>query len=103
MDTTSIIELIVAIFVVLIFIKFIVSPFIKIILGIIIFLFLLYLLQRLFGFNIDSALAPFGIHSNLNQWVIKSNWIFGPVNYYIDQVKIFANSIWNNFPKSLNQ
>jgi len=102
MDITTIIEIIIAVFVVFIFVKFIVSPFIKILLGIIIFLFLLYLLQRFFGFNIDNALASFGISLDLNKWVVKFNWIFSPANYYIDQARNFANYIWNNIPKSLN-
>ena len=103
MDLTSIIEIAIVIVVIYFFLKFIVSPIIKIIVGIIIFLVLVYLLQRFFGFDLSQVLAPFGISSKLSSWNLNLNWILGPANYYIDQMKNFLNFIWGNFPKSLNQ
>lgn len=100
MDITSLIEIIVVIVVIYFFIKLIVSPIIKAVLGIIIFLAAVYFLQKYFGFNFDRVLAPFGISLNSNKWGLNLNWIFSLANYYIDQAKNFINFIWNNFPKN---
>jgi len=99
MDTTLLIEIIIAVVIVWLFIKFIASPAIKLILGIIIFLFLLYLLQRLFGLDIDRIFASIGIHTNLDNWATKLGSILAPLNPYIDRVKSFFNYIWANVPK----
>ena len=86
MDLTTLIEIIIAAFIIYLFIKFIVSPVVKIILGIIIFIVLVYLLQRFFGLEPDKILAPFGI--SLDKWGLNLNWIQGTVNHYIQQIKI---------------
>jgi hypothetical protein len=103
MDLTSLIEIVIVIVVIYFFIKLIVSPVIKLILGVIIFLVAIYLLQRFFGFNLDQVLAPFGISLNSGKWGLNLNWILGPANYYIDQIKTFLTFIWGNFPKSINK
>ena len=100
MDFTSLIEIIVAIFVIYFFIKLIVSPVIKIILGIIIFLVFIYILQKFFGFNLNQVLTPFGISFNSSKWGLGLNWLLGPINYFIEQIKTFLSFIWGNFPKS---
>ena len=99
MDFTSFIEIIVAIIAAYFLLKFIVSPVIKIIFGIIIIIFLIYLFQRFFSFNIDKVLTPFGISLNLTQWNSIFNWILEPINYYLDQAKNFLFSIFNNLPQ----
>jgi len=101
MDITSFITIIIAVAIIYLLIKFIVSPAVKVISGIIIFLIIISLLQRFFGFNFSQILAPFGISLNLNNWGLNLNWILGPANYYIDQVKNFLNFIWENFFKSI--
>lgn len=103
MDTTSIVEIVIAIVVIYLFIKFIVSPVIKVILGVIIFFFLIYLLQRFFGFSADQILAPFGISFNSGKWALSFNWLLGPANYYISQIEAFAAHAWQNVPKSVIQ
>ena len=100
MDINSLIAIAVAIVVIYFLVKFIVSPVIRIILGIVIFLVLIYISQRFFGFDLDKILAPFGISLNLNKWGSSLNWILGPVNYYIDQIKNFLNFISGNFTKN---
>jgi hypothetical protein len=102
MDIASLIAIIIAIVAIYFFIKLVVSPIIKAILGVVIFLVLIYILQRL-GFNLDNILAPFGISLNLNRWAPNLSWLFGPANYYIDQLKTFLNYIWGNFPKGLSK
>jgi len=101
MDTTLLIEIIAVIVVVYFLIKFIVSPVIKIVIGIIAILLLIFLLQRFFGFDIDKVLSTFGISLNINKWSQSFNWILNPANYYIDQIKNFLLSIWENVPKSI--
>jgi hypothetical protein len=101
MDITSLIEILVVIVVIYFFMKFIVSPIFRLILGIIIFLVLIYLFQRFLGFNFDQILAPFGISLNSSKWGLNLNWLLGPINYCIDQIKTFLSYIWGNFPKSV--
>ena len=103
MDISSLIAIVIAIVAIYFFIKLIVSPIIKAVLGVIIFIAVIYLLQRFFGFNIDQILAPFGISFNLGNWGPGFNWILGPANYYIDQIQNFANFVWGNVIKSYKQ
>lgn len=100
MDTTLFIEIVFAVLIVWLFIKFIVNPVLKIIFGIIIFLFLAYLLQRLFGFSIDKLLEPFGVSLGIDSWISKIEWIFSPLNSFVEKIKSFINYIWANVPKS---
>ena len=99
MDIVTFVEIAVAVLVVYFLIKFIVSPILKIVVGIISILVIVFLLQRFFGFNIDNVLAPLGINLNLNSWISKFNWIFAPFNGYIDQAKGFISFISSNIPK----
>ena len=103
MDTTSIVEIVIAVVVVYFFIKFIVSPVIKAILGVIIFLFLIYLLQRYLGFNLNQVLAPFGISFDPSRWGVSFNWLSGPIDYYINQIENFASHALQNVPKATIQ
>lgn len=93
MNPSTLIEIIIAVFVVFIFIKFIVSPILKIILGIIIFIFLIYLLQRFFGIGADKILAPLGISFNPN-WGSDFNWLPTTINYCWDQAKNFLTQLF---------
>lgn len=101
-DLTSLIEIIAAIAVVYFFLKFIVSPVLKIIFGVIVFIILIYILQKFLGFDTDKVLATFGISFNFDRWAVSLNWILAPINYYIGQAKVFLNYIWVNFPKAKN-
>ncbi|MCX6718528.1 MAG: hypothetical protein NTY81_02935 [Candidatus Staskawiczbacteria bacterium] len=100
MDSTSLIAIIIAIIVIYLFIKFVVSPVLRIIFGVIIFLILIYLLQRFFGLNLDEIFAHFGISLNSSKWGPSLNWLLSPVNYCTDQIISFFNFIWKNVPKS---
>jgi hypothetical protein len=97
-DFTSLIIIVVAIVVAYFFIKFIVSPIIKIITGIIFFLILIYFLQK-FGFNFNKILSPFGISLDLNNWIQNFYWVLNPINYLINQALLFFHFIWQNIPK----
>lgn len=87
MDIQSFIAIAVGIVAIYFFIKFIVSPIIRAVFGVVIFLVIIYLLQRFFGFNLD-------------QWGLNLNWMLNPANHYINQIKNFLIFIWGNFPKN---
>lgn len=93
MDITLIIELIAAIVVAYLLVKFIVSPAIKIIAGIIVFIILLYILQKFFGFNFDKLLSPLGISVPFSL-----DWIFDPIDYIVNQITAFFHAIFKNIP-----
>ena len=99
MDISTLIEIVVVVAVVYFLLKFIVSPIIKIAIGVLSILIMIFLLQRIFGFNIDEVLAHFGISLNLNEWASSLNWILGPANDYIDQAKSLFNGLLQNVPK----
>jgi hypothetical protein len=94
MDFASIIGIIIAVVVIYLFIKFIVSPVLRVAFGVIIFLILIYILQRFFGFNLNQVFGPFGI--NLD-------WILNPTDYFVNQAQNFLNNIWQNIPKTFNK
>lgn len=98
MDFTQLITIIVAVAIIYLIIKFIVSPIIKVIAGVIIFLLFAYILHR-FGFDFNKILSPLGISLDVNGWINSISWIFAPVNYFIDQAKNFLLSIWENINK----
>lgn len=91
MDTTSIIAIVVAVALIYFFVKFVVNPIIKAILGVIVFLIIIYLLQKYLGFDVGQIFSPFGISLNLSKWGINLDWISGFANHYIDQAKTFLN------------
>jgi hypothetical protein len=103
MDTTSIVTIVVGIGVIILFVKFVVSPVVRVILGIVIFCIAVYLLQRFLNFNLNQILAPFGISLDLSKWGPNFNWILGPANHYVDQAKNFLIMIWGNLTKSFAQ
>ena len=101
LDLTSLIEIVIVVVVIYFFFKFIVSPVIRVIFGIIVFIILISLLQRFFGFNLDQVLAPFGISLNSSSWGLNLNWLFTPLNHLIDQIQGFINFVWINFTKAV--
>jgi len=100
MDITSLIEIVIAIVVVYFFIKLIVSPVIKAVIGVLTFLVAIYLLQHFLGFDLTKLLGPWGKYLNVNKLGLNLNWIFGPAYYYIDKIKSFLTFIWGNYPKN---
>ncbi len=98
MDNQSLIAIIIGAVVLFFFVKFILSPIIRAVLGVLIFLIAIYLLQRFYNFN---PLSPFGVSLDTKSWNI--DWIFAPIGFYIDRIKSFIAFIWGNFPKDLGQ
>lgn len=102
MDVQTIIAIIIGIIVIYFFVKLVVSPLLKAVLGIIIFILAIYILQRSFHFDLSRVLAPFGINLNLSK-IPYINLVLEPANRYIDQGKNFLDSIWQNASKSFNK
>lgn len=98
MDNQSLIAIIIGAIVLFFFVKFILSPIIRVVLGVVIFLIAIYLLQRFYNFN---PLSPFGISLDTGSWNL--DWIFSPIGFYIDKIRNFLSFIWGNFPKDFNQ
>jgi len=98
MDASSIIAIVIGVVAIYFFIKLVVSPIIKAVLGIVIFLVVIYLLQRM-GFNFDRVLAPLGISLNINSWGSGFNWILNPVGYLFSKIKEILDSAFQNIPK----
>jgi len=104
MELSLIITIIIAIIIIYLFIKFIALPILRLVLGIIVFLLLIYIVQRLFGFQINQLLAPFGISFNLNGWELNLNyWLLEPINRFIDQIKSFFRYLMENLSKSIGK
>jgi len=94
MDIASLITIGIAILLVYFFIRLVVSPVIRFILGVIMFLIILYALKT-FGFDFNKILSPLGISLDINGFISKLDWVLGPLKYYIDQIKYFINNLWS--------
>lgn len=83
MDIASLIILIITIVLILLFIKLVAAPLIKTVIGLIIFLLLLYLAQNYLGININQIFNRWGLNFDVN-------WISGPLNYIIDKIRLLT-------------
>ena len=86
MDTNSLIAIIIGVIAIYFFVKLVVGPIIKAVIGIVIFLVAAYLLQRYLNFDL---LGTIGIA--INKWLPGFSWILEPIGYYINKVKILLN------------
>lgn len=82
MDTNSIIAAVIGIVATYLFIKLIVSPLIKAILGVIIFVAVIYVLQHFFNIDFSTVLGPFGKYLNLTNWNIDFSGIIRQIENY---------------------
>ena len=98
MDLATIIIIIIGILLIYFFIRFVVSPVIRAILGVIIFIFLIYLLQRYLGFDFNKVLSTFGISFDTNKLGFNFDWLSGPINYFGDKIQSYANFLLKNIP-----
>ncbi len=74
MDYSTIIAVVIAVAAIYLFIKMVVSPLFKALLGIVFFISVIYILQHFFNIDFSSLLSP------LNKYF--TNWgIFNPFNY----------------------
>lgn len=97
-DINSVIALIVVLAVVYVLVKFIVSPAIKIITGIVILLLIIYILQNFFDFNFEQ-LGPYGKYLDVRLWVNNFGSQIGSLVNYIQQFFSFSKTLLDNVPK----
>lgn len=91
MDYSTIIAVIIAVVAIYLFVKLVLSPLMKALLGVIIFAAILYIAQNFFNLNFTALLAP------LNRFF--SGWgIFNPVSI-VSKIGEYISSILNNIPK----
>ena len=100
MDITSLIEIGVVIVVAYILIRFVVSPALKSVAGILIILVFIYVLQQFFGFSLDQILAPFGISFSADHITPLFNPFLNFLNQGIDSIKNFFGFLLQNLPKT---
>lgn len=90
MDISAIITIVIAVAAVYFVIKFIISPLLKLIAGIVILLVAIYILQRYFNLNINQYLGPFSGFLNVDAWVKGFFWVINSaVKYIVNLFSIF--------------
>jgi hypothetical protein len=89
MDFAPIITIIISLIVVYFFIKLIVSPLIKVIIGIAVFLIMIYLLQHFLNFDVSKSFGPFGKYLDLKNWGINLQDIMNQIGNYIKKTLSF--------------
>ena len=100
MDLTEIVTIIVVIAIVYFFVKFIVSPLLRFITGIILFIAIIYILQTFFKFDFSNILGGW---LDINK--VKTNfpwlgWLIDSIGNYINQAVSFFNLLISNSPKT---
>ncbi len=96
MTTSSIILIIIAIVVIYLFIKFIVSPLVKIIFGIVIILAIIYILQNFLNIDLSQFLGPLSPYLDLNKL---NSSINGIINLITPFINFFVNQSKSIIPK----
>lgn len=101
MDLTSILVIIAAIVIIYLFVKLILSPLVKTILGIVFFILLIYILQKFSSFDLSRVLGPFAVYFNPSKWGINFKWLLDPVNSYANKAVPFINFVQKYIPRSI--
>lgn len=91
MDTASFATITISIILLAAFIKFIVSPLIRVVLGIIIFLLVVYAFQKFFQFDLSRIFGPLAQYMDIGKWPF-IQWILWPVDYILNKMKIIFNT-----------
>jgi len=99
MDASSAVTIIVAVVVVYLIFKFIVSPLIKLIAGIVIFLIAIYILQTYFNFSFNQYLGPFSKYIDIDKTIDSASWIINPIIAYVNKAISFLKLLLSNAPK----
>jgi len=89
MDVTQLVTVVVVIAVIYLFVKFIVSPLLRFISGIILFIAIIYILQTFFKFDFSNILGGWldinKIKTNL-PWL---GWLIDYIGFYINKAVLF--------------
>lgn len=92
MDTSSVLTILAIIAIIYFFVKFIVSPIIKALVGVIVFLIILYILKNYFNFDLNKVFGPYTIFFDITKWGINLSLVLDPIN---NLVNIIINFIKN--------
>jgi hypothetical protein len=84
METGSIITIIAVLALIYIIIKFIISPIIKIITGVVVILIALYVLNKFFNVNFNAVLGPLSTYINLDGWI---SWAGATFESWVNAIK----------------
>lgn len=96
MDIASIIPIVIIIVAIYILVKFIFSPILKILTGVIILFAVIYILQHFFNIDIQKALGPLAPYFNIEKWVadffaIAKNGL-GYIEKIISSIDLFSGA-----------
>ena len=86
MDFTPLITIIISAIAIYFFIKLIVHPLLKAIGGIIVFIIIIYIMQRYFGLNLENAFGPLGKYLNPEGWITGFTQIITQIINYIKKL-----------------
>ncbi len=89
MDFAWLITIIISAIVIYFFVKLIVSPLIKVVVGIVVFLIIIYVLQHFFNFDLTGAFGPFGKYLDIGNWGINFNVAINQIENYIEKIFSF--------------
>lgn len=99
MEIGSILTLIVIVVAVYFFIKLVISPLLKAIIGVFAFLVILYLIQRIFNFDLNRIFGDYSAFIDITKWGINLNWLLDPLNKVINEFLAFFKMGVKNIPK----
>ncbi len=100
MTLISLLPIVIIIVVIYFFVKLIVSPLIRIITGIIIFLIIIFVLQNFFNIDFTKIFGPLGKYLNFETWNIDLNGIINLIGKYVNQALSFFRYLVGNTPSS---
>jgi hypothetical protein len=95
-DFSQIIALVIVVVAIYFIFKFIVSPALKLIFGIFLFILVLALVQYFLHINIQQLFGPYGKYLNLNAWTAAFIWVINWVSQYANEVFIFITHAIGN-------
>lgn len=83
MNFTPLITIIISVVAIYFFVKLIVNPLIKVVAGVVIFLVIVYILQRFFNFDFNDTFGPLAKYLNPEKWGVNFNEIISQIVNYI--------------------
>jgi len=100
MDTTQLITIVIIVAVVYLLIKFIVSPLLRLISGIILFIAVIYILQTFFKFDFSNILGGWLDIKNIGTKLPWLGWFIDYIGSWINQAILFFKLLLSNTPKT---
>ena len=86
MDISPFIPLAVVALGVFLLVKFVISPLVKLIVGIVLLVAILLILRNLFEVSFNQYLGPWAVYANVDLWLSQLQWLFDLIAKYWNQV-----------------